>query len=106
MRLLGDLAQARNDGVDLDRANATWSTSSFTSYQPATLAGGRAVGGPRMPELALLYLGLWATGQGVVPCAKVSGDPFEHAPSNVKLVYPVFTIIFNVFACFLYKRRS
>ena len=36
-----------------------------------------------MPELALLYLGLWATGQGVVPCAKVSGDPFEHAPDTV-----------------------
>ena len=38
------LAQARNDGVDLERASAMWSTSSFTSYKrPATLAG-RAVG--------------------------------------------------------------
>ena len=32
MRFLGELAQARNDGVDLERASATWSTSSFTSY--------------------------------------------------------------------------
>ena len=31
MRFLGELAQARNDGVDLERASATWSTSSFTS---------------------------------------------------------------------------
>ena len=31
MRSLGELSQARNDGVDLKRASATWSTSSFTS---------------------------------------------------------------------------
>ena len=38
MRLLGELAQARNDGVDLERANATWSTSSFTSYHGQLLS--------------------------------------------------------------------
>ena len=45
MRFLGELSQARNDGIDIERASATWSTSSFTSYlsRPATLAG-RAVG--------------------------------------------------------------
>ena len=31
MRFLGELAHARNDGVDLERASATWSTSSFIS---------------------------------------------------------------------------
>ena len=31
-RYLGELAQARNDGIDIERSNATWSTSSFTSY--------------------------------------------------------------------------
>jgi hypothetical protein len=43
---LGELAQARNDGIDIERASTTWSTSSFTSYhgQHAALAGG-AVGG-------------------------------------------------------------
>ena len=30
--------QARNDGVDLERANATWSTSSFTSYHGQLLS--------------------------------------------------------------------
>ena len=38
MRLLGELAQARNDSVDLKRANATWSTSSFTSYHGQLLS--------------------------------------------------------------------
>jgi hypothetical protein len=38
---------------------------------------------PRVPELVPLYLGPWALGQGAVPCAKVSGDPFEHAPDSV-----------------------
>jgi hypothetical protein len=32
MRFLGELAQARNDGIDIERASTTWSTSSFTSY--------------------------------------------------------------------------
>ena len=32
MRFLGELSQARNDGIDYERASATWSTSSFTSY--------------------------------------------------------------------------
>jgi hypothetical protein len=32
------LAQARNDGVDLERANATWSMSSFTSYHGQLLS--------------------------------------------------------------------
>ena len=47
MRFLGELAQARNDGVDLERASATWSTSSFTSYhgQLLSLAVQTAVGG-------------------------------------------------------------
>ena len=31
-RFLGELAQARNDGIDIERASTTWSTSSFTSY--------------------------------------------------------------------------
>ena len=53
MRFLGELSQARNDGVDLERASETWSTSSFTSchgqYSRWPLAG-RAVGGPdRIP---------------------------------------------------------
>ena len=39
MRYLGELAQARNDGVDIERASATWSTSSFSPPpRPATLA--------------------------------------------------------------------
>jgi hypothetical protein len=35
MRFLGELAQARNDGIDIERANTTWSTRrpSFTSYR-------------------------------------------------------------------------
>ena len=46
MRFLGELSQARNDGVDLERASATWSTSSFTSYHGQLLSlTGRAVGG-------------------------------------------------------------
>ena len=32
MRFLGELAQARNDGIDIERASTTCSTSSFTSY--------------------------------------------------------------------------
>ena len=32
-----------------------------------------------MPELALLYAGLWAAGQGVLPPVKVSPDRPEHA---------------------------
>jgi hypothetical protein len=41
MRFLGELAQARNDGIDIERASTTWSTSSFTSYhgQLLSLAG-------------------------------------------------------------------
>ena len=42
MRFLGELSQARNDGIDIERASATWSTS-FTSYHGQLLAG-RAVG--------------------------------------------------------------
>ena len=38
MRFLGELAQARNDGVDLERASETWSTSSFTSYHGQLLS--------------------------------------------------------------------
>ena len=38
MRFLGELSQARNDGVDLERASATWSTSSFTSYHGQLLS--------------------------------------------------------------------
>ena len=34
----GELSQARNDGVDLERASATWSTSSFTSYHGQLLS--------------------------------------------------------------------
>ena len=43
----GEVSQARNDGIDIERASATWSTSSFTSYhgQLLSLARGRAVGG-------------------------------------------------------------
>ena len=37
---LGELSQARHDAVDLERASATWSTSSFTSYQ---LGGGMVI---------------------------------------------------------------
>jgi len=47
MRFLGELAQERNDGIYIERASTTWSTSSFTSYHgqlAAALAGG-AVGG-------------------------------------------------------------
>jgi hypothetical protein len=59
MRFLGELAQARNDGIDIERANTTWSTRrpSFTSYRNharpdnkrdrSALAGG-AVGGRRV----------------------------------------------------------
>eukprot|EP00964_Phaeocystis_antarctica_P021753 scaffold12086_cov67-Phaeocystis_antarctica.AAC.1 len=49
MRFLGELAQARNDGIDIERASATWSTSSFTSYlpRPAALARWRCSGGSR-----------------------------------------------------------
>eukprot|EP00964_Phaeocystis_antarctica_P015765 scaffold8721_cov80-Phaeocystis_antarctica.AAC.15 len=36
MRFLGELAQARNDGIDIERA--TWSTSSFTSYHGQLLS--------------------------------------------------------------------
>jgi hypothetical protein len=46
MRFLGELAQARNDGIDIERASTTWSTSSFTSYHGQLLSrSGGAVGG-------------------------------------------------------------
>jgi len=35
---LGELAQARNDGIDIERASTTWSTSSFTSYHGQLLS--------------------------------------------------------------------
>jgi hypothetical protein len=38
MRFLGKLAQARNDGIDIERASTTWSTSSFTSYHGQLLS--------------------------------------------------------------------
>ena len=38
MRFLGELAQARNDAVDLERASATWSATSFTSYHGQLLS--------------------------------------------------------------------
>ena len=39
MRFRGELShEARNDGVDLERASATWSTSSFTSYHGQLLS--------------------------------------------------------------------
>ena len=38
MRFLGELAQARNDGIDIERSSATWSTSSFTSYHGQLLS--------------------------------------------------------------------
>ena len=38
MRFLGELAQARGDGVDLERASATWSTTSFTSFHGQLLS--------------------------------------------------------------------
>jgi len=38
MRFLGELAQARNDGIDIERASTTWSTSSFTSYNGQLLS--------------------------------------------------------------------
>jgi hypothetical protein len=34
----GELAQARNDGIDIERASTTWSTSSFTSYHGQLLS--------------------------------------------------------------------
>jgi hypothetical protein len=49
MRFLGELAQARNDGIDIERASTTWSTSSFTSYhgQDHGSPGRGGVGNPR-----------------------------------------------------------
>ena len=38
MRFLGELAQARNDGIDIELASTTWSTSSFTSYHGQLLS--------------------------------------------------------------------
>ena len=38
MRFLGELSQARNDGIDIERASTTWSTSSFTSYHGQLLS--------------------------------------------------------------------
>ena len=38
MRFLGELSQARGDGIDYERASATWSTSSFTSYHGQLLS--------------------------------------------------------------------
>ena len=32
------MSQARNDGIDIERASATWSTSSFTSYHGQLLS--------------------------------------------------------------------
>ena len=32
MRFLGELSQARNDGIDIERASTTWSTSSFDAH--------------------------------------------------------------------------
>ena len=45
MRFLGELAQARNDGIDIriERASTTWSTSSFTSYHGQLLSHSLAV---------------------------------------------------------------
>ena len=44
----GELAQARNDGIDIERASTTWSTSSFTSYHGQLLSlGWRCSGGSR-----------------------------------------------------------
>jgi len=47
MRFLGELAQARNDGIDIERASTTWSTSSFTSYHGQLLSLLRCSGGSR-----------------------------------------------------------
>jgi hypothetical protein len=33
-----ELAHARNDGIDIERASTTWSTSSFTSYHGQLLS--------------------------------------------------------------------
>ena len=39
MRFLGELSQARNDGIDLERASATWSdVVGHLLPRPATLA--------------------------------------------------------------------
>ena len=38
VRFLGELAQARNDAVDLERASTTWSATSFTSYHGQLLS--------------------------------------------------------------------
>ena len=40
MRFLGELSQARNDGINIERTSATWSTSSllFTSYHGQLLS--------------------------------------------------------------------
>ena len=38
MRFLGELSQARGDGIDYESASATWSTSSFTSYHGQLLS--------------------------------------------------------------------
>ena len=38
MRFLGELSQARGDDIDYERASATWSTSSFTSYHGQLLS--------------------------------------------------------------------
>ena len=34
MRFLGELSQARNDGINIERASATWSTSSLLHLLP------------------------------------------------------------------------
>ena len=38
MRFLGELAQQRNDSVDLECASTTWTTSSFTAYHGQLLS--------------------------------------------------------------------
>ena len=38
MFFLGELSQARGDGIDYERASATWSTLSFTSYHGQLLS--------------------------------------------------------------------
>ena len=38
MRFLGELAQQRNDSVDLECASTTWATASFTAYHGQLLS--------------------------------------------------------------------
>ena len=41
----GELAQARNDGIDIERASTTWSTSSPPTTASCSRSAGGAVGG-------------------------------------------------------------